>query len=341
MTTRLTVAAEPRYFRSASVQSRLLGFGLRHTVRPTLALWAHLPFDLFPPNLIDTAAKVLHVPDGARWQRVSLENCEAEWVTGKDVDDTIGATDRAIVYLHGGAFITCGLNTHRGLVARISAAAGQPVLNVAYRQMPTASITSSIDDGISAFRWLVSRGYRPENITIAGDSAGGYMAFGMARGIIDAGWGTPAGIVAISPLLDLENDAKRVHRNAHRCETFPLSALERFSVIAKRRERRDGLPDRPCPVNMNLDDLPASLIQVGSQEILRADAEIMANRLTSAGLPCDLQIWHHQVHVFHAAASWVPEGQRAIDEVALFVRGLATAAAAAKPARARAGQRGA
>lgn len=335
MTTRLTVAAEPRYFRSASLQSRVLAFGLRHTVRPTLSLWAHLPIDFFPPNLIDALARVLPVPEGTRWRRLKLENCDAEWVAGEGVSDIMGATDRAIVYLHGGAFITCGLNTHRRLVSRISSAAAQPVLNVAYRQMPRTSITSSIEDGVGAFRWLVSRGYRPENITIAGDSAGGYMAFSIARAVIDAGWGTPAGVVAISPLLDLENGAKRMHRNADRCQTFPLNALERFSVIAKRRERRDGLPDRPCPVNMDIEGLPASLIQVGSREILRPDAEIMANRLTAAGLPCDLQIWDRQVHVFQAAASWVPEARKAIEEIAVFVRGLETAAAATVPARSR------
>jgi acetyl esterase/lipase len=333
MATRLTVATEPRYFRSASFQARALGFGLRHTVRPTLALWAHLPFDLYPPNLLDLVAKFLPLPEGTRYHNVRLENCNADWVAGGGVDAEFGATDRAIVYFHGGAFVTCGLNTHRRMVSRISAAAGQPVLNVAYRQMPGSSITSSIEDGIDAFRWLVSRGYRPENITIAGDSAGGYMAFAIARGVIDAGWGTPAGVVAISPLLDLENEAKRRHRNADRCQTFPMSAMERFTVIAKRRERRDGIADRPCPVNMDVDDLPASLIQVGSLEILRADAEIMANRLTAAGLPCDLQIWDRQVHVFQAAASWVPEARRAIDEIALFVRNLETAAAA--PARSR------
>lgn len=337
MATRLTVATEPRYFRSASVQSRLLGFGLRHTVRPVLALWAQLPFDLYPPNLIDLAARALPLPEGTRWHRVALEHCDAEWIAGKDVDDRVGATEHVIVYLHGGAFLTCGLNTHRRLVARISASAGQPVLNVGYRQMPHASITSSIEDGMKAFRWLVSRGYRPENITIAGDSAGGYMAFGIARGVIDTGWGTPAGVVAISPLLDLDVETKRMHGNAHRCQTFPLSALERFSRIAVARERRDGLPDRPCPVNMDVEDLPASLIQVGSHEILRSDAEVMANRLTAAGLPCDLQIWQRQVHVFQAAASWVPEARRAIDEIAQFVRGLETAA----PANAESRQRGA
>ena len=140
-----------------------------------------------------------------------------------------GGNPGAILYFHGGAFLTCGLNTHRNLVSRISYAAGQPVLNVGYRQMPLEPITESVADGVVAFRWLLDQGYRPENITIAGDSAGGYLAFSVARAVIDAGWGRPAGVVAISPLLDVDSTGKRNHRNADRCETFPLNALERFT----------------------------------------------------------------------------------------------------------------
>lgn len=54
-----------------------------------------------------------------------------------------------------------------------------------------------------------------------------------------------------------------------------------------------------------------------------ADAELMANRLVSAGVPCDLQVWDRQVHVFQAAASWLPEARAAIEEIGTFVRGLA------------------
>ncbi|MFI5426201.1 hypothetical protein [Aeromicrobium sp. UC242_57] len=49
----------------------------------------------------------------------------------------------------------------------------------------------------------------------------------------------------------------------------------------------------------------------------------MANRLVAAGVPCDLQVWEKQVHVFHAAASWVPEARLAIEEIGAFVRELA------------------
>lgn len=327
MVTHLTLAAEPRYFKSSSVQSRLLGLGLRHTVRPILGMWARLPFDFYPPNVVDHVARLLPVPEGTSWRSVDLGPCSSEWLMAKDVRDVNGGNPGAVLYFHGGAFLTCGLNTHRRLVSRISAAAGRPVLNLAYRQMPEVSITESINDGVETFRWLLDQGYSADRITIAGDSAGGYMAFGIARAVIDAGWGRPEGIVAISPLLDLDSGAKRAHRNADRCDVFPLSALERFTKIAQRRERRDGVVDRPCPVNMDVAGLPPALIQIGSREILMPDAEVMANRLVAGGVSCEFQVWNRQVHVFQAA-SWVPEAQRAVNEVALFVQSLADLSAA-------------
>ena len=86
---------------------------------------------------------------------------------------------------------------------------------------------------------------------------------------------------------------------------------------------------------MPLADMPPALIQIGSREILMPDAELMANRLVAAGVPCDLQVWENQVHVFQAAAAWVPEARAAIDEIALFVQSLADGSIAAPATRRR------
>ncbi len=209
----LSLAAEPQFFRGASVQSRALGFGVRHTIRPLLGLWARLPFDVFPPNAVDHIARLLPVHAGTKWRTVDLSDCKSEWLQAKGVEDVAHGTESsknvgAILYFHGGAFLTCGLNTHRRLVSNISHASGQPVLNVGYRQMPYEPITESIADGVDGFRWLMEQGYQPENITIAGDSAGGYLAFSVARVVMDRGWGRPAGVVAISPLLDFDPTAR-------------------------------------------------------------------------------------------------------------------------------------
>ncbi len=174
------------------------------------------------------------------WRTVDLADCGSEWLQAKGVADIRGGNPGAILYFHGGAFITCGLNTHRRLVSRISYSAKQPVLNVGYRQMPYEPITESVADGVDGFRWLLEQGYAAEDITIAGDSAGGYLAFSVARAVIDKGWGQPAGVVAISPLLDFDPAGKQGHRNADRCETFPMNAVAKLS----RRVAAHGHPPR-------------------------------------------------------------------------------------------------
>lgn len=323
----LSVAAEPHFFAGASLASKALGLGLKHSVRPLLGVWARLPFDIFPPNLLDHAARLLPVQEGTSWRTVKLAQCSSELLLAQGVRDVHGGNLKVILYFHGGAFLTCGLNTHRRLVSRISAASGQPVLNVGYRQMPYEPIAESVADGVEGFRWLLEQGYDANDITIAGDSAGGYLAFSVARAVLDRGLGRPAGVVAISPLLDVDCERKRQHRNAHRCQTFPLRALERFTDVSLRMDTRRGIDGRRvCPVNMPLDDMPPTLIQIGSREILLADAEHMAGRLVQAGVPVDLQVWDRQVHVFQAAASWVPEARAAIDEIADFVTSLAAQA---------------
>lgn len=321
MATHLSLAADRRFFEGTSVQSKLLGFGLRHTVRPLLGAWAMLPITVFPPNLLDQAARLLPVPRGTKWRPVDLERTHSEWVRGHDVNDDL--EHGAILYFHGGAFLSCGLNTHRRLVSRISSAANRPVVNVGYRQMPHEPITESIADGVEAFRWLLDQGYQASDITIAGDSAGGYLAFTVARAVLDAGFDQPAGVVALSPLLDFDPTRKSKHKNAHRCQAFPLRAVQRLTEVADQFDTRRGIAgQRTCPVNMPLADMPPTLIHIGSHEVLMADAELMANRLTSAGVPCDLQVWDRQVHVFHAAASWVPEARAAIEEIGAFVHQL-------------------
>lgn len=332
MAPHLTLAAAPQFFRGASIQSRLLGLGLRHTVRPALGLWARLPFEIVPPNVIEHVAKLLPVHEGTMWRHVDLPTCGSEWLQAKGVSDLHGGTRGAILYFHGGAFLTCGLNTHRRLVSRISYASKQPVLNVGYRQMPYEPITESVADGVTGFRWLLDQGYAPEDITIAGDSAGGYLAFSVARAVMDKGWGQPAGVVAISPLLDFDPTGKQGHRNANRCQTFPMHAVAKLTDVSLRMDTRRGISGtRVDPVNMPLADMPPALIQIGSREILMADAELMANRLVSAGVPCDLQVWDRQVHVFQAAAAWVPEARTAIEEIGTFVRAFAEREATGRP----------
>ena len=78
-----------------------------------------------------------------------------------------------------------------------------------------------------------------------------------------------------------------------------------------------ALPDAPSRAELH--GLPPSLIQVSSAEMVYPDAESMTAALLAAGADVELQVWDHQVHVFQAAAGFLPEADQALDEIADFV----------------------
>ena len=304
-----------------SIQSRLLTHALRVTVKPALGVWAHIPSTSWAARVVDQAARVLPPLDGVGHRRVRLTNCDADWIQARNAD-----LHSVVLYLHGGGFLAGGLNTHRRLASRISRSADASVLSVNYRLMPAHVIGDAVADGIAGYRWLLTRGFAPAQIVIAGDSAGGYLAFMVALALANLDLPQPAGLVALSPLTDLDPTAKLQHPASARCPILPGSALVAMTALTARVELRargvSGLP--PSPVDADLRGLPPVLLQVGSTDMLYPDASLMFDRLTDAGIPTSLEIWDGQFHVFHVAADFLPEARRAIEHVAEFIRAVTT-----------------
>ncbi|HEU0192240.1 MAG TPA: alpha/beta hydrolase [Mycobacterium sp.] len=300
--------AERRIHHRHSPQSTAVSVASRLIVKNAVRAWAIQPNLRWPFESVDRIAGLL--PRRGRTERVQLENCVAEWVRPADPSST-----RAILYLHGGAFLTCGLNTHRSLVTRLSRAADAGVLNVAYRMLPEHGISDAIDDCLSGLRWLHRRGYDQDSIVVAGDSAGGYLAFMTALAAEAERFGAPAGVAAVSPFTDPDPAGKLGHRNARRCSMFPSAALSVFA----RYLSRAGIVS---PVDADLSSLPPVTIHASSDELLLPDAELMAQRVAAAGVSCELHLWDGQIHDFPIAADVLPEGRRAIRYLGDFVQGV-------------------
>ncbi|MGN0042015.1 MULTISPECIES: alpha/beta hydrolase [unclassified Rhodococcus (in: high G+C Gram-positive bacteria)] len=308
-----------REFAGVSLQSRALSMSVRRTVRPFIEAWAFTPSLPWPASLVDRAAFSVRPVQGTRRHQVRLPECRAEFLYTGNAGD-----QQAVLYLHGGAFLCCGLATHRNLVSRISSATQAPVLSVGYRMLPRHPIRRSVEDGIAGLRWLLSRGYPIDRIVVAGDSAGGFLTFAVAHEALRLGLGRVAGTVALSPLTDLDPFPKLDHPNSYRCALFPRRAVPVLLGLVRRAESRGGEGYAPVvsPVDLDLTGMPPALIQTGSEEMVYTDARLMGERLEAAGVPAEVQVWEKQIHVFQAAAGVVPEGTRALSEVGRFVRAL-------------------
>jgi len=305
-----------------SCRSRAVHVGSKVVFRPILR---YFPIDgpaakIFP--LLDRGAGLaprfshtVHKPIVARTWR-------GEMVTPIDGPTSTGV----VLYLHGGAFLLGGLGTHRKLVERLAHDTGMSVLSVDYRQLPHARIDDSIADCVDAFRWLTRNGHPASKIVIAGDSAGGHLAFATALQIRDEGLEQPAGIVGLSPWLDFAHEPKLRHHNALRDAYIPVRRLHRVSRMVIGRDPED----HHSPVNADLTGLPPALIICAESEVLRVDAELMAERLEDAGVPCTLQIWEGQVHAFPVLATLTPESRAAVREIVGFVQEAVAAPAYAE-----------
>ncbi|MBU3686683.1 MAG: alpha/beta hydrolase [Mycobacterium sp.] len=305
-----------------SIAGRLISLGTRLTMWPALAVLSHVPHLPWPFGLVDFLARAVLPTPGTVRATVGLPSASAELVRAPGVLPADGHR-RVVLYMHGGGFMTCGVNSHSRIAVALSTFADSPVLVVDYRLIPKHTIGMAIDDCYDAYQWLRLRGYDPEQIVLAGDSAGGYLALSLAQRLQAEGE-TPAAMVAISPLLQLEKDQKLRHPNIYTDAMFPPRAFEALVALVARAAAKNVVDGEPEGVYEPLDHiepgLPRTLIHVSGSEVLLHDARLAARRLAAAGVPTEVRVWPGQIHDFQLAAPLVPEATRSLRQIGEYIR---------------------
>ncbi len=305
-----------------SVAARLATLASRVTIRPVLAVGSYVPHLPWPWGLIDFASRALLPASSAIRATVNLPNASAQLVRAPGVLPADG-TRRVVLYLHGGAFLTCGANSHGRVVEALSKFADAPVLVTNYRLIPKHSIGMALDDCHDAYRWLRLRGYEPEQIVLAGDSAGGYLALALAQRLQED-CEEPAALIAISPLLQLAKEYKQAHPNIKTDAMFPAKAFDALVALvasAAAKHKVDGKPEEIYePLEHIKPGLPRTLIHVSGSEVLLHDAQLAASRLAAVGVPAEVRVWPGQIHDFQLAAPLVPEAIRSLRQIGEYIR---------------------
>jgi acetyl esterase len=88
-------------------------------------------------------------------------------------------TGSTLMYLHGGGWVVGDVDTHDPLARRVTNATGARVVSVDYRLAPEHPFPAALDDAEEVLHWLWTQDPgRP--LAVAGDSAGGGLAAGVA-----------------------------------------------------------------------------------------------------------------------------------------------------------------
>jgi len=246
-------------------------------------------------------------------ESVSVGPVAAEWIFPEKA-----SKQNVLLYLHGGGYCVGSINTHRGLVSHIAAAAETRALLIDYRLAPENPFPAAVQDSSAAYQWLVSQGVAAADMVVAGDSAGGGLTLATLVSLREKGIPLPAAAVLISPWVDLAITGDTIISNA---EIDPMVTRQGLAEMAA-AYAGDSDPRTPLasPLYADLTGLPPLLIHVGTAEILLDDATRLAARAREAGVEIILNTAEDMCHVWHFFTSMLPEALEAIEEIALFMR---------------------
>ena len=167
-----------------------------------------------------------------------------------------------------------------------------PVLCVAYRLAPEHPFPAALDDAMRAYNYLLTLGYKPEDVAFCGESAGGGLCFSLAVKLKEIGKCQPGCIVAISPWTDLTLSGASHITNAENDPSLTTARLREQADMYS----ADCTDPHVSPLFADLSGLAPSKIYVGSDEILLDDSVNMYNKLIEYGCSSSLTIredmWH-------------------------------------------------
>ncbi|HEY9311856.1 alpha/beta hydrolase [Williamsia sp.] len=303
-----------------SLQSYPIWLGSRLVLKPILTLWPIGAFGLRPLYLIDEIFALGPKAKGIVRDQITLAGRPVELSVPSRPSRRDDAS--AVLYLHGGALVVCGLATHRAVAGRLCQDIDLPVYSLAYRQLPEAGVGTSVSDAYQAYRELVlERGFK--HVVVAGDSAGGFLAGKVIELAYRDGLIPPAAFIGYSPLLDLDlgSNPDRTSRSDAYLPIRKLAALRpKFDKGPIELTGARRIVDVPAEA------FPPSIVITAEDEMLEPDALALVESLRSGDVEAELHSYSWQVHAFAVLAGRHPEAGNAIARTARFAKAAIEAA---------------
>jgi acetyl esterase/lipase len=302
-----------------SLRSRLLQFTLKHRhllqfrFRREIIDWDKLAsIQRFRRECEEGSKRFGKLPAGIEVSPVDINGIPSEWVLPPRT-----IRDKAILFFHGGGYVSGSCSDHRIHAAKFAKGANVGALVFDYRLAPEHPFPAALDDSVSAYRWLLRQNIPSSNIVFIGVSAGGGLCLATLLTLRDQGIPLPAAAVPVSPWTDLKCTGQSYRGNARKC----LSPDGTWTAFSKHYAgaHDPGLP-WISPLYGDLRGLPPLRIHVGGDEILLDDAVGFAEKAKNAGVDVQLKVGKGLFHCYPVCAPLFPEATQAMDEICDFIR---------------------
>lgn len=220
---------------------------------------------------------------------VDLSHCQASWVFPLNQ-----RVHKAALYLHGGAYTAGTLDYAKGFGSLLSLETSRATFCLGYRLAPEHPFPAALLDALEAYSHMLAR-FRPQEIALVGESAGGGLCFALALKIKELGLPLPQCILALSPWVDLEQSLEACRSMGKDPILSCDGLMEAAGMYLNGRDPKDPFAS---PLFGEVAGLPPSLIITGGDEILLPESEAMHQKLLAAGVQSTLYVEEGMWHVY-------------------------------------------
>ena len=228
-----------------------------------------------------------------------------------------------LIYIHGGGWVICSLDTHDGLCRRLALAGDFLVASVDYRLAPEHKFPAGLEDCIAAVRWLAAHGtdwgMDPHRMAVGGDSAGANLALAVLLGLREAGSNPLHAGALIYGAYSGEIDTPSCAAYGDGSYVLSNDDMRWFwdHYLSGEDDRRSPLA---VPLLADLADLPPLLVTAAEFDPLLDDSTRLVARLAEAGTPHRYALWPGVTHACLHMTRMLDVAQSHIEDIAAWVR---------------------
>ena len=253
-----------------------------------------------PPAQCDTMGKDIPVTGGTTHVRIYTPK------QGK-------APYPVIVYYHGGGWVIANINVYNGGAQALCEQVGAVLVSVEYPMGPERKFPAAHNVSFDAYQWVLKNFAElkgdSSKLAVVGESAGGNLAANMSIMARDKKIKMPLCQVLIYPIANNDvNSESYVKFAAAKPLSKPMMEWFFKNELSSAAQSADP---RISLVKANLAGLPKTLIIGAEIDPLQSEGKMLSDKLTTAGVQTDYQMYTGVTHEFFGMAAVVPQAKEA------------------------------
>lgn len=180
-------------------------------------------------------------------------------------------SDRLLIFIHGGAFISGPAEHHWNTVKEIAKKMDCKIWMCDYPKAPENEITK-ISENIDAIYSEAQKKYEANQISILGDSVGGTLATALVQRLILKKLKLPAKLILVTPVMDASMSNPKI-------KTFEKidPMLSKKGVLSAKKMcagNKDLKDQMISPLYGNFEGFPSTVLFLAKKDILYPDAKL-------------------------------------------------------------------